>query len=123
VKRTTSAPTIHRGNDDPTLTGHAGLLLVRDLNLKLDLVGRLDAARERVRQFKRRRRGLSRGELLMSRAESMLAVAATWLTWTRCGRTRQDVRYERSPRCPRRRPPASCCRGSPGVSARRWWQS
>ncbi|HVB54188.1 MAG TPA: hypothetical protein VNF24_08385 [Candidatus Acidoferrales bacterium] len=28
MKRTASVPTIHRGADDPTLTGHAGLLLV-----------------------------------------------------------------------------------------------
>jgi hypothetical protein len=59
VKRTTSAPTIRRGTDDPTLSGHAGLPLVRDLNSKLGLVGRLDAAVEGVRQVKRRRRGLS----------------------------------------------------------------
>ncbi len=73
MKRSASVPTVHRGADDPTLTGHAGLLLVRDLNSKLHLVERLDAAVERVRQFKQRRRRLSGGELLVCLAESILA--------------------------------------------------
>jgi hypothetical protein len=73
VKRTASVPTIHRGADDPTLTGHAGLLLVRDLNSKLHLVTRLDSAIDGVRRFNCRRRGLSGGQLLVSLAESMLA--------------------------------------------------
>jgi hypothetical protein len=73
VKRTASVPTIHCGVDDPTLTGHAGLLLVRDLNSKLQLVARLDSAIDGVRRFKCRRRGLSGGQLLVSLAESMLA--------------------------------------------------
>ena len=73
MKRSASVPTVHRGADDPSLTGHAGLLLVRDLNSKLQLVERLDAAVERVRQFKQRRRGLSGGELLVCLGESILA--------------------------------------------------
>ena len=73
MKRTASVPIVHCGADDPTLTGHAGLLLVRDLNSKLQLVARLDSAIERVRRFKQRRRGLSGGQLLVSLAESMLA--------------------------------------------------
>ena len=73
MKRTASVPTIHRGADDPTLTGHAGLLLVRDLNSKLHLVARLDSAIDGVRRFKCRRRRLSGGQLLVSLAESMLA--------------------------------------------------
>ena len=48
MKRTASVPTVHRGADDPSLTGHAGLLLARDLNSKLRLVARLDAAVEGV---------------------------------------------------------------------------
>ena len=62
-----------RGADDPTLTGHAGLLLVRDLNSKLQLVARLDSAIERVRRFKCRRRGLSGGQMLVCLVESILA--------------------------------------------------
>ncbi len=73
MKRTASGPTIHRGSDDPTLTGHAGLLLVRDLNAKLHLVERLDTVIEGVRRFKQRRRGLSGGQLLVCLAESILA--------------------------------------------------
>ena len=73
MKRTASVPTVHRGADDPTLTGHAGLLLVRDLNSKLQLVARLDSAIDGVRRFKCRRRGLSGGQLLVSVAESMRA--------------------------------------------------
>ena len=73
MKRSASVPTVHRGADDPSLTGHAGLLLVRDLYSKLHLVERLDVAVERVRQFKQRRRGLSLGELLVCLGESILA--------------------------------------------------
>ena len=69
MKRTATVPTVHRGPDDPTLTGHAGLLLVPDLNSKLHLVERLDAAVDKVRQFKQRRRGLSGGELLVCLGE------------------------------------------------------
>ena len=57
MKGSASVPTVHRGAADPSLTGHAGLLLVRDLNSKLRLVERLDAAVEGVPQFKQRRRG------------------------------------------------------------------
>ena len=46
---------------------------MRDLNSKLHLVERLDAAVEEVRRFKQRRRGLSGGELLVSLAESIRA--------------------------------------------------
>ncbi len=73
MKRRASVLTVHRGADDPSHTGHAGLLLVRNLNSKLHLVERRGAAMERVRQFQQRRRGLSGGELLVSRAESILA--------------------------------------------------
>ena len=44
MNRTASVPTVHRGADDLTLTSHAGMMLVRDLNSKLHLVERLDAA-------------------------------------------------------------------------------
>ena len=73
MKRSASVPTIHSGADDPNLTGHAGLLLVRDLNSKLHLVERLDTVIDGVRSFKHRRRGLTGGQLLVSLAESMLA--------------------------------------------------
>ena len=73
MKRSASAPTVHRGADDPTLTGHAGLMLVRDLNSKLHLVERLNAAVDGVRRFKQRQRGLMGGQLLVCLAESILA--------------------------------------------------
>ena len=73
MKSSASVPTVHRGADDPTLTGHAGLLLVRDLNAKLNLVERLNAAVDGVRQFKQRQRGLMGGQLLVCLAESILA--------------------------------------------------
>ena len=63
MKRGASAPTVHRGADDPSLTSHTGLLLVRELDSKLHLVERLGAVVERVRQCKQRRRGLSGGGL------------------------------------------------------------
>ncbi len=57
--------------DDSTLTGHAGLLLTAELAAHTDLVARLDRAIDGVRPFKRRRRGRSGGELLVSLAEMM----------------------------------------------------
>ncbi|HUZ88689.1 MAG TPA: hypothetical protein VMU49_02550 [Candidatus Acidoferrales bacterium] len=58
--------------DDPSVTGHAGLLLVKELAEQHHLVERLDAAIDGVHAFKQRRRGLSGGELLVTLAESML---------------------------------------------------
>ncbi len=49
MKRSASVTTVHRGPDDLTPSGHGGLLLVRDLNSKLDLVAQLDTAVEGVR--------------------------------------------------------------------------
>ena len=60
---------------DPTLTPYAGLAVVGGLARRLGLVGLIDAelARERRAQpVKRRRRGLSPGELVLSLAESQL---------------------------------------------------
>jgi hypothetical protein len=57
--------------DDPTLTGHVGLLLTGELATRTDLVARLDHAIDAVRPFKQRRRGNSGGELLVALAEMM----------------------------------------------------
>ena len=57
--------------DDHALTGHAGLLLTGELATRTDLVARLDRVIDGVRPFKRRRRGRSGGELLVSLAEMM----------------------------------------------------
>lgn len=65
--------------DDPTLTGHAGLLLTGELASRTDLVAQLDRAIDQVRPFKQRRRGNSGGELLVSLAE-MLAVGGDHLS-------------------------------------------
>jgi Transposase DDE domain group 1 len=58
--------------DDPSLTSHAGLLLVGELAARTDLVVRLDRAIDAVRPFKVRRRGRSGGELLVALAELMV---------------------------------------------------
>lgn len=59
--------------DDPSLTGHAGLLLSGELAARTGLLGRLNAAIDAVRPFKQRRRGHSGGDLLLSLAEMMLS--------------------------------------------------
>src|SRR5215469_6393228 len=64
--------------DDPTLTGHAGLLLTGELAARTDLVARLDRVIDAVRPFKQRRRGSSAGELLVALAE-MMAVSGDHL--------------------------------------------
>ncbi|MGH7698580.1 MAG: IS1380 family transposase [Candidatus Dormibacteria bacterium] len=69
---TTRRNTVHAGPDDPSLTPHAGLVLVGELVHNSGLLEQLDTATEAVRPFKQRRRGLSGGELLVSVAESIL---------------------------------------------------
>ena len=65
--------------DDPSLTGHGGLVVVGDLVEKLDLIELVDAelARERrARPVKLRRRGCSPAELVVSLAECQLTGGA-----------------------------------------------
>jgi hypothetical protein len=65
--------------DDPSLTGHGGLVVIGDLAEKLDLIGLIDAeiARERrARPVKVRRGGCSPGELVVSIAECQLVGGA-----------------------------------------------
>jgi hypothetical protein len=65
--------------DDPSLTGHGGLVVIGDLAEKLDLVALIDAeiARERrARPVKTRRRGITPGELVVSLAECQLVGGA-----------------------------------------------
>ncbi len=56
--------------DDPTLSPSAGLVLVAETVEKLGLLGELD---EQIGPVKRRARGLSGGQLVVSMAESVLA--------------------------------------------------
>ena len=60
------------GHDDPTLTGHAGLLLTGELVRRLEVVGTIEEAVNRVRPFKQRQRGLGAGELMVSLAETIM---------------------------------------------------
>jgi hypothetical protein len=60
------------GNDDPTLTGHAGLLLTGELVRRLEVVETIEEAVNRARQFKQRQRGLNAGELMVSLAETVM---------------------------------------------------
>lgn len=65
--------------DDPSLTGHGGLVVIGDLVHKLDLIALIDGelARERrARAVKVRRRGASPGELVVSLAECQLVGGA-----------------------------------------------
>ena len=61
--------------DDPSLTGHGGLVVIGDLAERLELIALIDGelARERrARPVKTRRRGASPGELVVSLAECQL---------------------------------------------------
>lgn len=58
------------GPDDPSLTANAGLVLVAEVDRILGVAERIDAF---VGRIKKRRRGLSAGELVLSMAECMLA--------------------------------------------------
>ena len=70
AKADMSIPTVHRGADDPTLTGSAGVLLISDLNAKLHLVARLDATVRGVRRSWHRQRWLTDGQPLVCWADS-----------------------------------------------------
>ena len=59
------------GHDDPTLTGHAGLLLTGELVRRLEVVETIEEAVNRVRQFKQRQRGLNAGSLMVALAETI----------------------------------------------------
>ncbi len=72
MNATTRRSTVHAGPDDPSLTPHAGLLLVGELVHNANLIGQLDTAIDSIQPFKQRQRGLSGGELLVSLAESIL---------------------------------------------------
>jgi hypothetical protein len=64
--------------DDPSLTPYAGLVISGELSRTLRLVELIDAELEgerRARPVKRRRRGLSAGELVVSLAEAQLVGA------------------------------------------------
>ena len=61
------------GQDDPSLTGHAGLLLTGELIRRLEVAETIEEAVNRVRPLKQRRRGLNAGELMVSLAETVMA--------------------------------------------------
>jgi len=65
--------------DDPSLTGHAGLAVIGDLEARLGLIATIDrelAGERRARPVKIRRRGASPGELVMALAECQLVGGA-----------------------------------------------
>ncbi|HET7875494.1 MAG TPA: transposase [Methylomirabilota bacterium] len=70
--RRSASAIIKIGNDDPTLTGHAGLLLTGELVRRLEVVETIEEAVNRVRPFKQRQRGLNAGELMVSLAETVM---------------------------------------------------
>src|SRR5205823_9725364 len=67
VNATAARPKLHPGDDDPSLTAHAGLALVGELVARIGLVEGIDA---RLGHLKARRRGLSPGQFVVSMAES-----------------------------------------------------
>ncbi len=69
MNRTPRRPRVHVTADDPSLTPFAGLLHVGELVSRIGLVEGID---RRLAHLKRRRRGLSPGEFLVSVAESLL---------------------------------------------------
>src|SRR5947209_10843312 len=70
VNATAARPKLHPGDDDPSLTPHAGLALTGELVARIGLIEGIDAA---LGHLKSRRRGLSPGEFVVSMAESVLA--------------------------------------------------
>jgi hypothetical protein len=72
IPRRSTGTRIKIGNDDPTLTGHAGLLLTGELVRRLEAVETIEEAVDRARRFKQRQRGLNAGELMVSLAESVM---------------------------------------------------
>ena len=70
MNATAARPKLHPGEDDPSLTAHAGLALTGELVARIGLIEGIDA---RLGHLKARRRGLSPGEFLVSMAESVLA--------------------------------------------------
>jgi len=70
VNATAARPKLHPGDDDPSLTAHAGLALTGELVARIGLIEGIDA---RLGHLKSRRRGLSLGEFVVSMAESVLA--------------------------------------------------
>ena len=70
MNATAARPKLHPGDDDPSLTAHAGLALVGELVARIGLVEGIDA---RLGHLKARRRGLSPGQFVVSMAESVLA--------------------------------------------------
>jgi hypothetical protein len=70
--RRSTSTRVKIGHDDPTLTGHAGLLLTGELVRRLEVVETIEEAVNRVRRFKLRQRGLNAGELMVSLAETVM---------------------------------------------------
>src|SRR2546428_12178367 len=70
VNATAARPKLPRGDDDPSLTAHAGLALTGELVARIGLIEGIDS---RLGHLKSRRRGLSPGEFVVSMAESVLA--------------------------------------------------
>lgn len=70
--RRSTGTRIKIGHDDPTLTGHAGLLLTGELVRRLEVMGTIEEAVNRVRPFKQRQRGLGAGELMVALAETIM---------------------------------------------------
>ena len=70
--RRSTSTLVKIGHDDPTLTGHAGLLLTGELVRRLEVVETIEEAVNGVRQFKQRQRGLNAGELMVSLAETIM---------------------------------------------------
>ena len=66
MNATAARPKLHPGDDDPSLTPHAGLALTGELVARIELVEGLDAA---LGHLKSRRRGLSPGQFAVSMAE------------------------------------------------------
>jgi Transposase DDE domain group 1 len=70
--RPSTSSRVKIGHDDPTLTGHAGLLLTGELVRRPEVVETIEEAVNRARPFKQRRRGLNAGELMVSLAETVM---------------------------------------------------
>src|SRR5437588_5916130 len=117
VNATAARPKLHPGDDDPSLTAHAGLALTGELVARIELVEGLDAA---LGHLKSRRRGLSPGQFAVSMAESVLAGGShlSDVERLRADEAGAALRAVANPRPPP--PPASSSAASRSPTAGSW---
>ena len=122
TQRRSSSTHIKIGHDDPTLTGQAGLLLTGELVRRLEVVGTIEEAVNRVRPFKQRQRGLSAGELMVSLAETVMVGGDHLVHLNQLRGDLAGAELRAVAAAPPRPRPANFYSGSRSASVGRWWR-